>query len=132
MITNSSKGYFENSWRNTEILPSRRIVYSIAQIANARRIEVTGLSKDGTARSPDALSVGIVVASGELCLALAVGTTSRRNRQWPRAWHPGPSDNPAGRHWELKESKLRAEGGARRTRKRERGDSWWGMCDTPW
>lgn len=94
---------------------------SFGRIASAKEIGMTGLSKDGTACSPGVSSAGSVVASGELCPALAAGTTSRRNRRWPRAWHPGPSNYPAGRRSELEESKLRAEGGARRTGKRERG-----------
>lgn len=63
-------------------------------------------------RSPGTSSAGSVVASGIACPALAVGTTSRRNQQRPRAWHPGPNGNPAGRHTKLEEPELRAEGGA--------------------
>lgn len=86
-----------------------------------------------TTCSPGASSAGSVVASGELCRVPAAGTTSRRNRRWPRAWHPGPSGNPAGQRWKLEESELRAEGGARRTGKRKKEGRVSGETrDNPW
>ena len=135
-FTKSAKGYFENSWRIT----ARRIrrfrllgkVDLVVQIVRAKKIEVTSLSRDEIVRSPGASFAESVVTSEELWLALAAGTTSRRNRRWPRAWHLGPSDNPADRRWELEESELRMEGGLCRTVKRERGESWWGMYDSSW
>lgn len=56
----------------------------------------TILRNPGLFLSPDASSAGSVAANGELYPAPAAGTTSRRNRRRLRAWHPGPSGNPAG------------------------------------
>lgn len=86
-----------------------------------------------TGRSPGASSPGSGVASGALCPAPAAGTTFRRNRRRPQAWHPGPSGNPAGRRSELEESELRAEGGAvagKSGRGRERGETLVGKTDS--
>jgi len=93
-------------------IPRRRFIVSggMSPISHERRVRRFWMCAR-TCRSPGASSAGNAVASGEPCPAPAAGTTSRRNRRWPRAWHPGPNDNPAGRRTELEEPELRTEGG---------------------